>query len=80
MEQETAHLSQHLQSWLQAQGVPDGADSVRVVFDGTHAHIVAMAGTQRMKLVLPFLLHIPPAPSPQPPPAATKKKAAPRRS
>ena len=81
MEQETASLAQGLQSWLLAQGVPLGADSARVVFDGTHAHIVATTGGQRLKLVVPFPLHLPP--SPPPPgrastPTVAKKKAATR--
>ena len=81
MEQETARLSQYLQAWLQTQGVPDGADSVRVVFDGTNAHIVAMAGAQRVKRSVPFPLHIPKVPVMHvSPPAVAKKKASTRRT
>ena len=79
MEQESVTLAQHLQSWLQAQDVPPGAESLRVVFDGTHAHIVAFTGGQRLKLAVPFPLHVPSPPSSSPPPAVAKKKAAPRR-
>ena len=77
MEQDTLSLAQDLQAWLLTHGVPIGADSVRVVFDGTLAHIVAITGGQRLKLAVPFPLHLPSQPSP--PPAVAKKKAAPRR-
>ena len=79
MEQDTLRLAQDLQVWLLAHGVPIGADSVRVVFDGTLAHIVAITGGQRLKLAVPFPLHLPSQPSSSPPPAVAKKKAAPRR-
>ena len=79
MDQETAELSQRLQAWLLTHGVPLGADSVRVVFDGVQAHIVAMDGKDRLKLAVPFPLHIPSAPEPEPPIAVAKKKAAARR-
>ena len=79
MEQETATLAQHLQAWLQAQDVPTGAERLRVVFDGTHAHIVAVAGGQRMKLSVPFALRMPSATAPEPPAVAKKRAAARRR-
>ena len=78
MEQESVTLAQHLQSWLQAQDVPPGAESLRVVFDGTHVHIVAVAGGQRMKLSVPFALRMPSTLLPAAP-AVAKKKAATRR-
>ena len=80
MEQETATLAQCLQAWLQAHGVPDGADSVRVVFDGAYAYISAVVRGQRSKFVVPFRLYIPPVPVVHAvPPAVAKKKAAARR-
>ena len=80
MEQESVTLAQHLQSWVQAQGVPDGAESLRVVFDGAYAYINAVVRGQRSKFVVPFRLHIPPVPVVHAvPPAAAKKKTATRR-